>query len=72
MLLYEAIDKIHRDNGCKAEYVLESIIWRLSKVQNNYVLPKIIDQSGQKHAETMARIHAVIKPYELLIEPTLS
>lgn len=65
MLLYEAIDKIHRGTNCKSDYVLESIIWRLSEVQNKYVLPKIIDQSGQSHADTMLRIHAVVNPYPL-------
>lgn len=63
MLLYEAIDKIHRDSGIKGEYTLESIFYRLSEVQNKYIVPKMLAQSGQAHTDTIARIHAVIDPF---------
>ncbi len=59
LLLYEAIDKIHREKGCKSEYVLEGAFYRIVNVANEYLHPRMVAQSGRQHADTIARIHKI-------------
>ena len=62
LLLYEAIDKIHRGAGAKGEWIMESAVTRLFTVINSYLYPAMVAQSGQGHADAIIKAQKVRVP----------
>lgn len=62
LLLYEAIDKLHRGKGTKGEWVMESATSRLLEVVGGYLYPAMVAQSGQVHADTIIKAQKLKAP----------